>query len=121
MCFFFPFTALHRLVTSIAALAEENQRLRTQLTGPVSATSVATVLENYRKDYDETLKEARQSVAVARNQEKIIEDLMKENKLLRQINDKVQCNFDDLVWEQSTLSDEHQAEKTRLGEVHAAY
>lgn len=38
-------------------------------------------LENY-KDLDETLWEAKKSVAIARNQEKVVEDLMRENKLL---------------------------------------
>lgn len=98
MCFFFCFMAVHRLDTSATALAdEENQQLRTRLTNTMSATFVVAVLDNYCKDYDTTLKEARQSVEKFKTQEKLIEDMLKENKLLQQINDKVQSNSDDLV------------------------
>lgn len=85
----------------------------------MSSTSVVTALKNYHKDYDKTLEEAWESVEKFRTQEKIIKDLMKENKLLQQINNKVQGNFNDLVRERSNLSAEHQAEMSRLGEAHA--
>jgi hypothetical protein len=89
--------------------------------GTVSATSTVTTLDNWKKDYGETLREAKNSMEIARNQEKFIDDLMRENKLLHEINDRVQGNFDDLVWEHSNLSMEHQAAMTQLGESHASF
>ena len=53
------------------------------------------------------------------NQEKVTEDLMKENKILQEINDRGNNNLNDLVREH--LSAEHQAAITWLGESHAFF
>lgn len=89
--------------------------------GSVSATSAAEALENYRKDYDATLKDARLKVQKYDAMERQIKELQKENQRLTNVNEEAQKNFDELVSVQSDLKVTHENDLIQVTEVHATY